>query len=487
MFSEQDLEQINGKGIGEDVVLGQIENFKKGFPFLPIDRPVCVGDGLLRLDHDRISTLCLLYEGMSRGKKITKFVPASGAATRMFKDLYEYLDGKPNDAAEKVCDNIGEFAFYDRLSSFADTSDRRAAVEAIVGDGGLGYGKLPKGLLLFHRYDDGAATPFEEHLVEGALYAKSGDRVAIHFTVSPEHRRAFEQLAERVVPVYAARYGVTYDISYSEQMPSTDTVAVNEDFTPFRENDGRLLFRPAGHGALIANLNNIDSDIIFIKTVDNVTHRSSLADTVTYKKLIASLLLDLQGRIFDMLGRFDAGGCSPELVAEAEKLVTGDMMYTLPKSFSSLGLEEKFAALREILDRPIRVCGMVRNEGEPGGGPFWVRCADGSCSLQIAESSQIAPEDKHLMKKATHFNPVDLVCAVKDYKGRKFDLTRFVDPSTGFISKKSKEGRDLLAQELPGLWNGAMANWTTLFVEVPISTFNPVKTITDLLRPTHRQ
>ncbi|MDE6483234.1 MAG: DUF4301 family protein [Rikenellaceae bacterium] len=487
MFSQHDLEQMKGKGIGQDTVRRQIENFRNGFPFLAIDRPVTVGDGILRLDPDRMAALCCCYESMTRGKSIVKFVPASGAATRMFKDLYEYIDGKPDTAAERVCDNICDMAFYDALrKTGVDMSDRKAVAQAIVGDDGLGYGRLPKGLLLFHRYDDGAATPFEEHLAEGALYARSGDRVAIHFTVSPEHRAEFEKLAARAVPDYQRRYGVVYDITYSEQMPSTDTIAVNEDFTPFRQNDGTLLFRPAGHGALIANLDKLSADIIFIKTVDNVTHRSLIDDTVKYKKLLAALLIELQDNIFALLRRLDAG-CDRELIDEAARFVEKKMMYTLPGSFSSLDDEGKRAALRAVLDRPVRVCGMVRNEGEPGGGPFWVRKADGSCSLQIAESSQISPQDKPLMQKSTHFNPVDLVCGVKDYKGDKFDLARFVNPQTGFISKKSKEGRDLLAQELPGLWNGAMADWTTIFVEVPISTFNPVKTVTDLLRPTHQQ
>ncbi len=487
MFSEHDLEQMKSKGIGEETVLSQIENFRNGFPFLAIDRPVTVGDGILRLDPDRIAALCCLHESLTRGKSVIKFVPASGAATRMFKDLYEYIDGKPNAAAERVCDNIDEMAFYDSLrETGADMTDRRAVAEAIVGDEGLGYGRLPKGLLLFHRYDDGAATPFEEHLAEGALYARSGDSVSIHFTVSPEHRAEFEKLAARVVPEYSKRYGVAYDITYSEQMPSTDTIAVAEDFTPFRQSDGTLLFRPAGHGALIANLDKLPCDIIFIKTVDNVVHRSLIDDTIKYKKLLAALLVELQNKIFALLHRFDTE-CHRSLIDETVRFVEKEMMYTLPASFPSLDDDSKCTALREILDRPVRVCGMVRNEGEPGGGPFWVRGADGSCSLQIAESSQISPEDKPLMLKSTHFNPVDLVCGVKDYKGRKFDLRRFVDPKTGFISKKSKEGRDLLAQELPGLWNGAMADWTTIFVEVPISTFNPVKTVTDLLRPTHQQ
>ena len=330
--------------------------------------------------------------------------------------------------------------------------------------------------MTFHAYPDGARKAVEEHLVEGAAYASAGGVVRIHFTVSPEHRAGFEALLAERVPVYEKRFGVRYDISFSVQKPSTDTVAVNPDNTPFRQADGSLLFRPAGHGALIENLDEIDADVIFIKNIDNVTTDALRGDTVLYKKVLAGVLLGLQERAFEYLRAMDEGRADTAAVAE---FIERELCVKLPAGYD-------WALLRRVLERPIRVCGMVRNEGEPGGGPFWVANADGTESLQIAESSQIAPEDMPLMKSATHFNPVDLVCGVRTAKGGKFELKRYVDPATGFISSKSSGGRELRAQELPGLWNGAMACWNTVFVDVPISTFSPVKVVQDLLRPQHR-
>ena len=298
----------------------------------------------------------------------------------------------------------------------------------------------------------------------------------IHFTVSPEHIEGFKTLLEEKVPFYEARYGIRYDISFSVQKPSTDTIAVNPDNTPFRQDDGSLLFRPAGHGALIENLTDIDADVIFIKNIDNVTTDARRGDTVRYKKILAGLLIELQERSFEYLKALEVGGADLEAIAA---FVEQQLCVKLPENYDA-------ALLKSVLDRPIRLCGMVRNEGEPGGGPFWVKNEDGTESLQIAESSQIAPEDMHLMQSATHFNPVDLVCGVKNSKGGKFDLRGYTDPATGFISSKSAGGRDLRAQELPGLWNGAMAKWNTIFVDVPITTFSPVKVVQDLLREQHQ-
>ena len=387
--------------------------------------------------------------------------------------------------SDELLAGLDRFAFAERLAEFTGGSrDPRTVVSNILTEG-LGYGTLPKALILFHRYPDRNRTAFEEHLAEGALYAAgAGSEVCIHFTVSAEHREQFERLAAETVPFYEARFGVKYRIGYSCQKPSTDTLAVNPDDTPLRDGQGRLLFRPAGHGALIENLNEIDADLVFIKTVDNVAPDRLKSDTVIYKEMLAGLLLDLQRQAFGYLRRLDAG----ERVSAEEmaSFVSGRLCRRLPSSFAALEPQRQVGLLRELLDRPIRVCGMVKNEGEPGGGPFWVREADGGESLQIAESSQIAPQQKGLMTAATHFNPVDLVCGVRDYLGRKFDLTRYVDPQTGFISSKSQQGRPLKALELPGLWNGAMARWNTVFVEVPISTFSPVKVVGDLLRPQHR-
>lgn len=472
MFDEKDLRQIEAHGLTLGQVERQIENFRRGFPSLKVVRAASPSDGIEVLSPEQVAAAVERYD--SADADVVKFVPASGAATRMFKELFEFLnDGRRGKGIDTLIENIDRFAFYPELTQYAAKGDDdRKIVAAIVRDG-LAYGSKPKGLVTFHAYDDGARKAVEEHLVEGAMYAVHNGRVRLHFTVSPEHRAGFEQLLARVTPRYEERFGVRYDISFSEQKPSTDTIAVNPDNTPFRTDDGSLLFRPAGHGALIENLNDIDADIVFIKNIDNVTTDARKADTVTYKKALAGILLELQSLRNEALARLDAGDEAFAAQA-AERLGV-----QLPAAYDA-------ALLRRVLDRPVRVCGMVRNEGEPGGGPFWVENADGTRSLQIAESSQISPEDMPLMKGATHFNPVDLVCGVRDARGAKYDLRRYVDPATGFISSKSSGGRELRAQELPGLWNGAMADWNTIFVDVPISTFSPVKVVQDLLRAQHQ-
>ena len=483
MFTEQDIEQIGAHGLCVADAERQLLRFREGFPYLDICRAAVAGDGILQADGAAAERYGAVYRELRPQRKVVKFVPASGAATRMFKALFEFLnDGVRSREVDELLAGLDRFAFAERLTG--GSRDPRTVVSNILTEG-LGYGTLPKALILFHRYPDRNRTAFEEHLAEGALYAAgAGSEVCIHFTVSAEHREQFERLAAETVPFYEARFGVKYRIGYSCQKPSTDTLAVNPDDTPLRDGQGRLLFRPAGHGALIENLNEIDADLVFIKTVDNVAPDRLKSDTVIYKEMLAGLLLDLQRQAFGYLRRLDAG----ERVSAEEmaSFVSGRLCRRLPASFAALEPQRQVGLLRELLDRPIRVCGMVKNEGEPGGGPFWVREADGGESLQIAESSQIAPQQKGLMTAATHFNPVDLVCGVRDYLGRKFDLTRYVDPQTGFISSKSQQGRPLKALELPGLWNGAMARWNTVFVEVPISTFSPVKVVGDLLRPQHR-
>ena len=384
--------------------------------------------------------------------------------------------GAPYGCGRGVAANRRRFALWPELRTIiGDDADELRTVENIVAEG-LRYGETPKGLVSFHRYGDEVRKAVEEHLVEGAQYAAAGGEVKIHFTVSPEHLTRFEALLAEKIPGYESRFGVKYRISFSVQDPSTDTLAVNPDCTPFRRADGRLLFRPAGHGALIGNLGKIDADIVFVKNIDNVTTDARRSDTVLYKKALAGVLLALQERIFEYLMALEVPGAELEPIAA---FIENELCVKLPKDYGT-------ALLRQVLDRPIRVCGMVRNEGEPGGGPFWVAGADGLETLQIAESNQIAPEKRELMRSATHFNPVDLVCSFRTSKGGRFDLREFVDPATGFISRKSDGGRELLAQELPGLWNGAMARWNTVFVEVPITTFSPVKVVTDLLRPEHQ-
>ncbi len=477
MFTNQDLEQIATHGLSVEGVEKQIDSFKSGFPYLNIARAARVGDGILAMDSEAIESAVTRYNTQAKELSVVKFVPASGAATRMFKELFEFVnDDKRGKGIDTLLNNIEKFAFWGELKALlADDATEKDIVSAIILKG-LEYGSKPKALVSFHNYADGARKAVEEHLVEGALYSAADGVARIHFTVSPEHLAGFETLIAEKRAKYEALYGVSYEISFSTQKSSTDTIAVNPDNTPFRTEGGELLFRPAGHGALIENIGEIDSDLIYVKTIDNVTTDALRGDTLKYKQTLAGVLLELQGRNFDYIKAIDAGNADAKEVAE---FIESDLMMKLPTEYT---IED----LRKILDRPIRVCGMVRNEGEPGGGPFWVANEDGSQSLQIAESSQISPEQISLMKEATHFNPVDLVCGVRNHKGEKFSLSDYVDPSTGFISEKSSGGRDLRAQELPGLWNGAMARWNTIFIEVPISTFSPVKVVQDLLRIQHQ-
>ncbi len=466
MFSKEDLQQIEKHGLTSERVERQIENFRTGFPYLGIVRAAAAGDGVRVLAEEEIARAEARYDNEAKQLKIVKFVPASGAATRMFKELFEFVnDGRRGKGVDTLLENIEKFAFYPELARYieAGASDKDI-VEAIV-KCGLCYGSKPKGLVTFHSYPDGGRKAVEEHLVEGAAYARSGDTVHIHFTVSSEHMGGFWDVLGATQPYYEERFGV-----------KSDTVAVNPDSTPFRTESGELLFRPAGHGALIENLNDIDADVIFVKNIDNVTTDERRGPTVRYKKALAGILLELQEQAFEYLKVLEVGCDDPAPIA---RFIEEKLCVKLPENYTS-------AMLKRILDRPIRVCGMVRNEGEPGGGPFWVAAEDGTESLQIAESSQIAPENADLMKAASYFNPVDIVCGVKNSRGAKFDLTQFTDPATGFISSKSSGGRELRAQELPGLWNGAMAQWNTVFVEVPVATFSPVKTVLDLLRPEHQ-
>lgn len=466
----------------------QMRYFSSGFPFLDIDRPATTGDGIVSLDKHRTASLVEAYDSKREALSIVKFVPASGAATRMFKDMYEFLNtNEPNKYSEEVIANVDKFAFGQALRSAAGKdASAKELISALVEDG-LNYGKLPKAMILFHKYKDSNRTAMEEHLAEGAMYAVgAGGEVKIHFTVSPEHRSGFERIISGVLERYEKVFGVKYSISYSQQSPSTDTIAVTPGNEPFRNADGSILFRPAGHGALIYNLDNIDADVIFVKNIDNVAPDHLKDDTVKYKKALCGLLLELQGKIFAYMSQLDKCDAEGADLKKIASFVENELCYRLPRDFNDMVEETKADLLREVLNRPIRVCGVVRNEGEPGGGPFWVNGDDGSQSLQIAESAEIAPGRSSLMSEATHFNPVDLVCGVRDYRGNKFDLKRFVNHNAGLISEKSKDGKPLKAQELPGLWNGSMSMWNTIFAEVPITTFSPVKVVNDLLRPQHQ-
>ena len=504
MLSQNDLKQIAQKGITEEQINAQLDEFKTGFPYLKLKAAASIEDGIVATgDNDKKAYIKAWNDYKKQGHKIVKFVPASGAASRMFKDMFAFLDADyqvPTTPFEKsFFDNIQKFAFYDALDAacrknegksikyLIQEGDYKAVVVNMLFEKGLNYGQLPKGLLLFHKYPEGARTPMEEHLIEGALYGASNGEAIVHFTVSHEHMSLFKKKVASRADGYAQKFGIKYDISFSEQKPSTDTIAANPDNTPFRNEDGSLLFRPGGHGALIENLNEIDADIIFIKNIDNVVPDRLKQETVDYKQVIAGVLVNLQKLAFRYLNELDKGTPSHDKLREIQHFV--EHAFCRRSDIATLSDPELAEYLKKKLNRPMRVCGVVKNVGEPGGGPFLTYNHDGTISLQILESSQIDKNNKEYMEMfthGTHFNPVDLVCAVKDYKGQPFDLPKFVDKSTGFISSKSKNGKELKALELPGLWNGAMSDWNTVFVEVPLGTFNPVKTVNDLLRPQHQ-
>jgi hypothetical protein len=507
MFSETDLAQISDHGLSVDTVKKQIENFKKGFPPSVLAAPAEEGNGILKASDHETRDYAKTFEEHVATHKVVKFVPASGAASRMFKKLFAFMetyDGSEEAYNALISDQssgsmfdffkqLERFAFYEDLKeSFKSTTGKDLAeshlkkeyveiLKSLLTSNGLSYGSLPKGLLKFHRYGDTSRTPVEEHMVEGSEYAKCREnKVFLHFTVSPEHQPNFETHVSAIKSEYERKYGIDIEVTYSVQKPSTDTIAVDMENQPFRETDGSLLFRPAGHGALLENLSEIDADIIFIKNIDNVVPDRLKPETITYKKVIGGVLVAIQQKVFEYLH---------ELESELDDIKLGEI-----KDFANQNLGIKLegnvdcSTLIDVLNRPIRVCGMVKSDGDPGGGPFWVK-ANGQNSLQVVETAQIDLTDESQIKvfnQATHFNPVDLVCGVKNYKGEKFDLMSNRDPATGFVTQKSKDGKDLKAQELPGLWNGSMADWNTVFVEVPVITFNPVKAVTDLLLEEHQ-
>lgn len=508
-FSDKDIEQIKAYGLSVDEVEDQIINFIKGFPYVKLHQSVSKGNGLLDMSKAEIDNTIRYYEENKTKHSILKFVPSSGAATRMFKDLMEFSGlymGMPYNmknfpSAHKTLDNIESFAFYEELESIINASgitleehmvsgNYTTVVNYILTEIGLNYGKLPKALIAFHRYPEAEERKvryaIEEHLVEGANYAREeSSQVNIHFTVSPEHKEAVMELVSKVQPYYEEVFGVKYLINYSLQKKETDTIAVNPDNTIAYDKDDKLIFRPSGHGALIENLNDIKGDIIFIKNIDNVAHDKLKPYTYKYKKLIAGTLIKVQEEVFSALRKLESGNLKSQDVVD---IITLCNKIGINLSEEEKKSEDMMQVLFDKLNRPIRVCGVVKNQGEPGGGPFWV-IKDGLRSLQIVESSQVNMLDedqKTIFQTSQYFNPVDLVCGVKDYKSRNFDLRNFIDKDSGFISNKSKDGKLIKAQELPGLWNGAMANWITLFVEVPIQTFTPVKEVNDLLRDEHQ-
>lgn len=516
LFSAEDLSQMRALGIEESAVLAQLESFRLGFPAVELVRACTPGQGIFRMGElEDSEALEEFFESARLKGRVSVFVPASGAATRMFKSVLAVYHSHRQEpgwkmpaektrlnedevSADLSLQKIRDFAFWDELRRKIEKtgedpdsllSERRfvPVLSALLTAQGLGYEDLPKGLIAFHRQDSQEPlTACEEHVREASQYAADQEGVVrVHFTVSEEHRKLFLDRLNRQRPMLQSQ-GVSLEVTFSTQSTSTDTIAVDMQDQPFRGLDGRLVFRPAGHGALIKNLEEAGGDIVFIKNIDNIQPEYCRARVVEVQRSLGGVLLAKQHKIFDFLRRIDAGEPSPGWMGDASSFIEKDFSISVPALSSE---EEKRNWFRSFLNRPLRICGMVKNQGEPGGGPFWVRDASGRLSCQIVEKSQVDLKNRdqaEVFSGATHFNPVNLVCGLRDYRGRPFLLGPFVDPSTGFISRKSKDGRELKALELPGLWNGAMARWLTYFVEVPAETFAPVKELNDLLRPEHQ-
>ena len=514
-FSKKDIQQIERKGLTLKKVKQQIQLFETGLPFSNLVSAATVDNGILRLSNDKNEDYISKFENKKDKISILKFVPASGAATRMFKFLFTFLE-EYNINKESINSYINthnnkdlsmffigleKFPFYhivmDRLhetysdfDSLTINEQRLKFVEMILHADKLNYGNYPKGLLPFHQYKNQlVSTAFEEHLYESALYSASKESAKLHFTISEKHNHKFGEEFQRIEKNVEDISGSTFDISFSYQKESTDTIAVTSKNKPFREDDGSLHFRPSGHGALIENLNDLQADIIFIKNIDNVVTYKYKKEVANYKKILAGILLEVQDQAFNYLHLLETSMPSEEKLIEIGEFLVNRMNVKISSEFEKYSGKYQIEYLAEKLNRPIRVCGMVKNEGEPGGGPFWIKDESGNISLQIVESAQInkkSKQQKGILKNATHFNPVDLVCGIKNHKGEKFDLKKYVDHKTAFITMKTKTGKDIKALELPGLWNGSMANWNTIFVEVPLITFSPVKTVNDLLKAPHQ-
>jgi len=517
-FTRKDLNQIKALGMREEQVISQLQAFQRPDPYLRLKGPCTISNGIRAITEEELPTLFEYHREATNQGRFLKFVPASGAATRMFELLLSFYTQESRlrrdeiarraEAGERKCKDllafvvgIHRFAFFDALKEVM--AKARLDIHALMEEGrfgkifeylltprGLNYANLPKGLLKFHGYPDESRTAFEEHLVEAAEYVRNDRGICrLHFTVSPEHREGFEKLLEKVRPLYERKYHVRFQVDFSIQNQSTNTLAVDLENRPFRLEDGRLLFRPSGHGALIDNLNDLKGDVIFVKNIDNVVPDRLKDPTFIWKSALAGYLVNIQKRIFSYVEKLAGDIDEEQFFREALEFASTELFLAVPEGLRLGSTMEKREFLLSRLNRPLRVCGVVKSQGEPGGGPFWVEGQDGSLSLQIVEEPQVDPdsvEQQEIWSSATHFNPVDIVCGVRDYTGNLFDLRQYIDPDAIVITKKSKDGRELKALELPGLWNGAMAHWITLFVEVPLITFNPIKTINDLLRPEHQ-
>ena len=508
-FNDKDLKQLKYKGITKEKVISQIETFKDGIPFVNLEKAAIVGEGISRFSEDEEKDLISNFENSRAKLSLLKFVPASGAASRMFKAMFnfidaydsskeslsEYISRTEDKAVKQFVEGMENLPFYDlimgriNVEGATEGEKAHAFVKEMLTEEGLNYGFFPKGLLPFHTYTAGVSTPFEEHLKEAAHYAETEGKANLHFTISEQHDAMFKEEQRSAAKQVSSDTDTNFNVSYSNQKPATDTLAVDMNNTPFRNDDGSILFRPGGHGALIENLNDQDADIIFIKNIDNVVVEKNLTAISNSKKVLAGILLAKQAKAFEYAKLLEDNKITSAQLDNILNFLKTELNVRFSQGFETKTEAEKTAALKEKINRPIRICGMVKNEGEPGGGPFWVKDAEGNISLQIIESAQIdmnLTDQVSILKNATHFNPVDLVCGIRNYKGEKFNLLEHVDTKQGFITGKTKEGKELKALELPGLWNGAMAYWNTIFVEVPLVTFNPVKTVNDLLKPSHQ-
>lgn len=513
-FTEKDLQQIKNNGLTLAQVQSQIELFKSGVPFVNLDSAATVNNGIIKCSEEEKAHYIAYFEAKKNNVSLAKFVPASGAATRMFKSLFRFIkDYVPEDETiisftnkhkdtdlQTILSGLEKLPFYDRVleqlkkfypdyALYSRDRQKLLFVKTMMDEEKMNYGFYPKGLLPFHKYKSHLATAFAEHLFEAALYASSNNIAKLHFTISEVYEKMFNDEFQRIQDIVEQKTNTTFEISFSYQKASTDTIAVTPQNELFRDDDGQLNFRPSGHGALLENLGQVDADVVFVKNIDNVVVYTYEAELAEYKKMLAGMLLEIQHQVFKHLKHLETGEVSEADIHSITSFLEKKLNVIISPAFETYAMEDQKEYLFDKLNRPFRICGMVKNEGEPGGGPFWIKDENGEKLLQIVESAQIDLENKtqkEILRNATHFNPVDLVCGIKDYKGRRFDLQKFVDPKTAFITMKSQAGKDLKALELPGLWNGSMAHWNTVFVEVPLITFNPVKTVADLLKPAHQ-
>ncbi|MEE1897658.1 DUF4301 family protein [Flavobacterium rakeshii] len=511
-FTYNDFSQIYSLGITTAKIKSQLNTFKKGISKVVLDRPASVKDGIKALSKKETEDYAAFFNQKKNNLTLKKFVPASGAATRMFKFLNEfllnfdpvndtvnaYINKRRDEALKVFLIGADKFPFFKEVLEESKkhpeysewTKDERYYnfIKILLTNEKFDFANKPKGILPFHQYDGFTATPIYEHLKESVSYAHSNGKAHVHFTISQEHLDGFIDCIKEVKDDIEKESGIDIDIDFSYQHKQTDTLAVDMNNKPFRDSDGKLFFRPGGHGALIENLNQLQSDVVFIKNIDNVSH-NNIKTISLYKKALAGILLELQEKVFGYLEKIEKGNVPANEIDEIFDFAKNGLFLNIPPDVNKYTCEHKIEFLTELLNRPIRICGMVKNEGEPGGGPFWVKSKDGKLSLQIVESSQIDLENKsqnEIFSYSTHFNPVDLVCGLKNYKGEYFDLREYTDPDTGFIVTKNRMGHDVKSYELPGLWNGAMAGWITVFTEVPLDTFNPVKNVNDLLKASHQ-